>query len=77
MSRLPGAVALEGTIGTLMTRESPGFRTRPERTTERLWADSSTTSLNLQPSLVTPLEVMGRAVAILDEAITAVLAGKA
>jgi 4-aminobutyrate aminotransferase-like enzyme len=42
-----------------------------------LLADSSTTSLNLQPSLVTPLEVMERAVALLDEAIAAVLAGEA
>ena len=38
-----------------------------------LLADSSTTSLNLQPSLVTPLEVMERAVAILDEAIAEVV----
>jgi hypothetical protein len=42
-----------------------------------LLADSSTTSLNLQPSLVTPLDVMERAVGILDEAIAAVLAGEA
>jgi 4-aminobutyrate aminotransferase-like enzyme len=41
-----------------------------------LLADSSTTSLNLQPSLVTPLEVMERAVAILDEAIADVLAAR-
>jgi 4-aminobutyrate aminotransferase-like enzyme len=34
-----------------------------------LLADPSTTSLNLQPSLVTPVEVLGRAVSILDEAI--------
>jgi 4-aminobutyrate aminotransferase-like enzyme len=42
-----------------------------------LLADSSTTSLNLQPSLVTPLDVMERAVGILEEAIVAVLAGEA
>jgi 4-aminobutyrate aminotransferase-like enzyme len=41
-----------------------------------LLADSSTTSLNLQPSLVTPLEVMERAVGILDEAIAEVTAGR-
>ena len=40
-----------------------------------LLVDSSTTSLNLQPSLVTPPEVMERAVGILDEAIAEVLAG--
>ncbi len=40
-----------------------------------LLADSSTTSLNLQPSLVTPLEVMERAISILDEAIVEATAG--
>jgi 4-aminobutyrate aminotransferase-like enzyme len=34
-----------------------------------LIADSSTTSLNLQPSLVTPVEVLNQAIAILDDAI--------
>jgi 4-aminobutyrate aminotransferase-like enzyme len=34
-----------------------------------LLADPSTTSLNLQPSLVTPVEVMDQAIAIVDEAI--------
>ena len=34
-----------------------------------LLADPSTTSLNLQPSLTMPVEVMGTAIAILDEAI--------
>jgi 4-aminobutyrate aminotransferase-like enzyme len=39
-----------------------------------LLADSSTTSLNLQPSLVTPLEVMERAARMLSEAIDEVMA---
>jgi 4-aminobutyrate aminotransferase-like enzyme len=34
-----------------------------------LLADPSTTSLNLQPSLVMPVEVLEQAVSILDEAI--------
>jgi 4-aminobutyrate aminotransferase-like enzyme len=39
-----------------------------------LLADSSTTSYNLQPSLVMPVEALTRGFAILDEAIAAVLA---
>ena len=39
-----------------------------------LLADASTTSLNLQPSLVTPLEVMERGIAILDDSIADALA---
>jgi 4-aminobutyrate aminotransferase-like enzyme len=35
-----------------------------------LLADPSTTSLNLQPSLVTPVEVLEQAISILDETIT-------
>jgi 4-aminobutyrate aminotransferase-like enzyme len=34
-----------------------------------LLVDPSTTSLNLQPTLVTPVDVLGQAIAILDEAI--------
>jgi len=40
-----------------------------------LLADSSSTSLNLQPSLVTPLDVMERAVGIVDDSIAEVLGG--
>ena len=40
-----------------------------------LLGDSSTTSFNLQPSLVTPVEVLERAVGILDEAVGAALGG--
>jgi 4-aminobutyrate aminotransferase-like enzyme len=36
--------------------------------------DSSTTSLNIQPSLITPLEVIDQAAAIVDESIAACLA---
>jgi 4-aminobutyrate aminotransferase-like enzyme len=39
-----------------------------------LLADSSTASLNLQPSLVTPVDVLERAIAIVDESIGAALA---
>ena len=39
-----------------------------------LLTDASTTSLNLQPSLVTPIDVMEQAIAILDEAIAEALA---
>jgi 4-aminobutyrate aminotransferase-like enzyme len=39
-----------------------------------LLADSSTTSYNIQPSLVMPVEVLDQAVAILDEAIATVCA---
>jgi 4-aminobutyrate aminotransferase-like enzyme len=39
-----------------------------------LIADPSTTSLNLQPSLVTPVEVVEQAISILDETITAATA---
>jgi 4-aminobutyrate aminotransferase-like enzyme len=40
-----------------------------------LLVDSSTTSLNLQPSLVTPVDVLGRGIDIVDAAIGDVLAG--
>jgi len=40
-----------------------------------LLADASTTSLNLQPSLVTPPDVLERAIGILDAAIADALAG--
>ena len=40
-----------------------------------LLVDSSTTSLNLQPSLVTPVEVLERGIDIVDAAIGAVLEG--
>ena len=36
-----------------------------------LLADSSTTSYNLQPSLVMPVEILDRATSIVDEAIAA------
>jgi 4-aminobutyrate aminotransferase-like enzyme len=39
-----------------------------------LVADSSTTSLNVQPSLITPLEVIDQAAAIVADAVTEVLA---
>jgi 4-aminobutyrate aminotransferase-like enzyme len=39
-----------------------------------LLGDSSTTSYNLQPSLVTPVEVLEGAIAILDESVAAALA---
>lgn len=39
-----------------------------------LLADSSTTSYNSQPSLVMPVEILDRATAIVDEAITAATA---
>jgi 4-aminobutyrate aminotransferase-like enzyme len=41
-----------------------------------LLADSSTTSLNLQPSLVTPLDVMERAVAVLEDAVAEVVTAR-
>jgi 4-aminobutyrate aminotransferase-like enzyme len=41
-----------------------------------LLGDSSTTSYNLQPSLVTPLDVLSQAVDIVDEAIAAAIAGE-
>jgi 4-aminobutyrate aminotransferase-like enzyme len=41
-----------------------------------LLADPSTTSLNLQPSLTMPVEVMSTALEILDEAIAEALAGR-
>ena len=34
-----------------------------------LLVDASTTSMNLQPSLVTPIEVLEHGIAIVDEAI--------
>ncbi len=40
-----------------------------------LLADASTTSLNLQPSLITPVDVMERGVGILDDSIAAALGG--
>jgi 4-aminobutyrate aminotransferase-like enzyme len=42
-----------------------------------LLADSSTATYNLQPSLVMPVAALDRAVAILEEAIEAVLAREA
>jgi 4-aminobutyrate aminotransferase-like enzyme len=41
-----------------------------------LLGDSSTTSFNLQPSLVTPVDVLAQAIGILDEAIGAAIAGE-
>ncbi len=38
-----------------------------------LLVDASTTSMNLQPSLVTPIDVLERGIAIVDEAIAEAL----
>jgi 4-aminobutyrate aminotransferase-like enzyme len=70
-------------VGAFLAIELVRDRTTRERTPDLQHAvaaealrrgvigDSSTTSLNLQPSLVMPREALARAIAIVDEAITA------
>jgi 4-aminobutyrate aminotransferase len=75
--------------GCLIALELVRDRTTKERATELqdalaheclnrgLLADSSTTSYNIQPSLVTPFEVIEIAAQIVEAALEAVLAGAA
>jgi 4-aminobutyrate aminotransferase-like enzyme len=77
--RSAGALtALEFVTNRASKRRDPGFQDRValEMFSRGLIADSSTTSINIQPSLVTPLEVIDQAADIVADAIAAAADGR-